>query len=178
MIINQLNSEIRGDGLIDIDFQAVTNDIKDVVRLSHLMNIDISTDGFCSGCGDGGCEEYREPIYGGAYYDEDGDLIYIKKVIYNKPVIIIMWSDGTKTRSTCSKEDIWNPELGLSLGVLKKTMGQEFVNKLFRDWAVEASTFDMMEGESPVKVLTLKEVRKNAKDTKDASEFLDKIQQK
>lgn len=174
MIITSLNSNIR-DGFVDIDLQAVTNDIKDVVRLSSMMDVDISTEAFCSCYDCDGCEEYKEPIYGGAYYDEDGELIYIKKVIYSKPAVIIMWSDGTKTRSTCSKEDVWNPELGLSLGVLKKTMGQEFVNKLFRDWAVEASTFDMMEGESPVKVITLKEVRKNAKDSKDATEFVKKL---
>lgn len=174
MIITSLNSNVR-DGLVDINLQAVTDDIEDVVRLSSMMNMDTSTDVFCSCYGCEGCKEYKEPIYGGAYYDEDGELIYIKKVIYSKPAVIIMWSDGTKTRSTCSKEDVWNPELGLSLGVLKKTMGQEFVNKLFRDWAVEASTFDMMEGESPVKVVTLKEVRKNAKDSKDATEFVKKL---
>lgn len=174
MIITSLNSNIR-DGLVDIDLQAITDDIKDVVRLSAMMDVDISTDAFCICYECEGCKEYKEPIYGGAYYDEDGELIYIKKVIYNKPAVIIMWSDGTKTRSTCAKEDVWNPELGLSLGVLKKTMGQEFVNKLFRDWAVEASTFDMMEGESSVKVLTLKEVRKNAKDSKDATEFVKKL---
>lgn len=175
MIITSLNSSIRDDGSVDINLQAVTDDVKDVVRLSSMMDVDISTDAFCSCCECDGYEEYREPIYGGAYYDEDGELIYIKKVIYSKPAVIIMWSDGTKTRSTCSKEDVWNPELGLSLGVLKKTMGQEFVNKLFRDWAVEASAFDMMEGESSVKILTLKEVRKNAKDSKDAAEFVKKL---
>lgn len=174
MIITSLNSNIR-DGFVDINLQAITDDVKDVIRLSSMMDVDISTDAFCNCDGCDGCEEYKEPIYGGAYYDEDGELIYIKKVIYSKPAVIIMWSDGTKTRSTCSKEDVWNPELGLSLGVLKKTMGQEFVNKLFRDWAVEASTFDMMEGESPVKVVTLKEVRKNAKDSKDATEFVKKL---
>lgn len=174
MIITSLNSNVR-DGLVDIGLQAITDDIKDVVRLSAMMDVDISTDAFCSCYECEGCKEYKEPIYGGAYYDEDGELIYIKKVIYSKPAVIIMWSDGTKTRSTCAKEDVWNPELGLSLGVLKKTMGQEFVNKLFRDWAVEASTFDMMEGESSVKVLTLKEVRKNAKDSKDATEFVKKL---
>ena len=174
MIITSLNSNVR-DGLVDIGLQAITDDIKDVVRLSAMMDVDISTDAFCSCYECEGCKEYKEPIYGGAYYDEDGELIYIKKVIYSKPAVIIMWSDGTKTRSTCAKEDVWNPELGLSLGVLKKTMGQEFVNKLFRDWAVEASTFDMMEGESPVKVVTLKEVRKNAKDSKDATEFVKKL---
>lgn len=174
MIITSLNSNVR-DGLVDIDLQAITDDVKDVVRLSAMMDVDISTDAFCSCYKCEGYKEYKEPIYGGAYYDEDGELIYIKKVIYSKPAVIIMWSDGTKTRSTCAKEDVWNPELGLSLGVLKKTMGQEFVNKLFRDWAVEASTFDMMEGESPVKVVTLKEVRKNAKDSKDATEFVKKL---
>lgn len=174
MIITSLNSNIR-DGFVDIDLQATTNDIRDVVRLSSMMDVDISAGAFCSCYDCDGCKEYKEPIYGGAYYDEDGELIYIKKVIYSKPAVIIMWSDGTKTRSTCAKEDVWNPELGLSLGVLKKTMGQEFVNKLFRDWAVEASTFDMMEGESPVKVVTLKEVRKNAKDSKDATEFVKKL---
>ena len=130
MIIKSLTSEVKNSGDIDVYLKATTDNVEEVVRLSSMMSDDFSTCDLCDCCCDD--MEYKEPIYGGAYYDEDGELIYIERVIYNKPVVIIMWSDGTKTRSTCSKEDVWNPELGLSLGVLKKAMGQDFVNKLLQ----------------------------------------------
>ena len=123
-------------------------------------------------------EEIRpEPIFGGAYYCPCcGDLIYIKKVIYNKPAVIVIWSDNTKTRSTCDKDDIWNPELGLMLCVMKKMQGQEFVSKLFRDWAIEVSGSELATEEKPIpKTITLKDVRRNLKDFKDAKEFEEKV---
>ena len=122
-------------------------------------------------------ENPPEPLFGGAYYCNCcGELIYIEKVVYSKPHVIVFWSDGTKTRSTCDKEDIWNPELGLTLSVLKKTQGQTFVSKLFRDWSIEISGTELAAEENPkAKTITLKDVRKNIKDFNDASTFVNKI---
>lgn len=59
-----------------------------------------------------------------------GDLIYmrptssvhIKDVIFNDPATIVFWSDGTKTVCTCSEQDIYDPEKGLALCVMKKML--------------------------------------------------------
>ena len=61
-------------------------------------------------------------------------LIYIKKVIYNKPAIIVFWSDDTKTVSVCAEEDTFDVEKGLLIAVLKKLTSTEYILNLFEDW--------------------------------------------
>jgi len=46
--------------------------------------------------------------------------VYIKQVLYNTPATIVFWSDNTKTVAKCQKEDIYNPETGLMICILKK----------------------------------------------------------
>ena len=48
--------------------------------------------------------------------------VNIKNVIFNNPATIVFWSDGTKTVCVCSKEDTYDPEKGLALCVMKKTL--------------------------------------------------------
>lgn len=92
---------------------------------------------------------HKDALYGGAYC-ENGDLIYIEKVIHNGPACIVLWSDGDKTISTCDAEDNYNAEMGLLICVLKKLMGNKWVAKLFLDWGVTG-----------YKVRTLTDVRKD-----------------
>lgn len=73
-------------------------------------------------------------MFGGAFFDENNELIYIKKVIYNKPATIVFWSDNTKTISKCGEGDNYNPEMGLALAVMKKLVSNEFVSKTLHDW--------------------------------------------
>jgi hypothetical protein len=63
--------------------------------------------------------------------------IYIKKVIYNDPATIILWSDGTKTSSKCDERDVYNPELGLTIAFLKRLFGSNYTTKLLKDWIPE-----------------------------------------
>src|SRR5258706_613618 len=60
----------------------------------------------------------------------------IKQVIINDRTVIINWKDGTKSRSTCDVEDIFNPELGFAIAVIKKLIGKKrytgFVEKALR----------------------------------------------
>lgn len=51
--------------------------------------------------------------------------IKIKKVIYNNPATIVMWSDGTKTVVKCSKRDTYDPEKGLVMAIAKKSFGNK-----------------------------------------------------
>ena len=113
----------------------------------------------------------------GGYFTVDGKDVYITKVIYNKPVVIVFWSDGTKTRSTCDDQDIWNTELGLSLCVMKKLIGQDSVSKLIQDWNVTSSPVEIADADDrrPPKIVTLKDVRKNHKEEKEAEKFAKRL---
>lgn len=59
----------------------------------------------------------------------------IKDVIYNNPATIILWSDGTKTVVKCQPCDIYNPEIGLTMCVLKKLCcNKGNFNDIFNKW--------------------------------------------
>ena len=60
--------------------------------------------------------------------------IRIEKVIYNNPVTVVIWSDGTKTISKCSPEDVYSPETGVALCMLKRFFGNNKIRDLFNDW--------------------------------------------
>ena len=62
--------------------------------------------------------------------------IYINRVIYSNPAVIVFWSDGTKTVAKCSKQDTYNPEFGLLLCYCYRTIGKEKVAKLIHDWVM------------------------------------------
>jgi len=62
----------------------------------------------------------------------------IKKVIFNKPATIVLWEDGTKTVVKCSDKDIWNPEKGLAMCLIKKICGNDnSYHKIFKKWIPE-----------------------------------------
>lgn len=173
MIIENVNINNNIDcDEIKVELTGYASSIEEAIDMNNFIGEDLV---YCDE--ESYCEDVPEPIFGGAYYCPCcGDLIYIKKVIYNKPAVIVIWSDNTKTRSTCDKDDIWNPELGLMLCVMKKMQGQEFVSKLFRDWAIELSGSELATEENPIpKTITLKDVRRNLKDFKDAKEFEEKV---
>lgn len=72
--------------------------------------------------------------FGSYYEDDNGNVTYIKEVIYNDPAVVVIWNDGTKTVSKCDYGDNFNPEFGLILCVLKKIVGNEQVAKLLMNW--------------------------------------------
>ena len=72
--------------------------------------------------------------FGSYYEDDNGNVIYIREVIYNDPAVVVIWNDGTKTVSKCDYGDNFNPEFGLILCVLKKVIGNEQVAKLLMNW--------------------------------------------
>ena len=98
-------------------------------------------------------KERKTGIFGGYYTLLDGKDVYITKVIYNKPVVVVFWSDGIKTRSTCDKEDVWNPEFGLTLCIMKRFLSNKQLNMLYRDWFIEESYTHNL-------TRTLKDIRK------------------
>jgi hypothetical protein len=56
----------------------------------------------------------------------------IKKIIVRESVTIILWSDGTKTRSTCAPDDTFDPAIGLGQCLLKKVYGKRKIASLVK----------------------------------------------
>ena len=61
----------------------------------------------------------------GKTYWEKSNLPKIKKVIFNNPATIIIWSDKTKTVVKCMEGDTWDPEKGFMAAYLTKILGQK-----------------------------------------------------
>ena len=60
----------------------------------------------------------------------------IKKVIYNDPATIILWSDHTKTVVQCQEGDVYDPEKGLAMAIAKKALGNTSrkLNDVLHKW--------------------------------------------
>lgn len=75
-------------------------------------------------------------------YRKDGLYLIpgIAKVIYNPPATIILWSDKTKTVVKCCENDIYDPEKGFAMAVIKKLCGNDsaLFHKLFKTWVLES----------------------------------------
>lgn len=61
--------------------------------------------------------------------------IKIKKVIFNNPATIIIWSDGSKTVVKVQNGEEYDPEKGMSLCCAKKLLGNKSnFNNEFKKW--------------------------------------------
>lgn len=103
----------------------------------------------------------NQPLFGGAWYDRNGKLLYITRVLYNKPATIVFWSDGEKTVAKCAKEDTYSAETGLAMAILKKVLGGTTVAKTFTDW---------LPADEKTKQVDLKDLRAKKRKTKKESE--------
>lgn len=45
------------------------------------------------------------------------------RCVLNDPATILFWPDGTKTVVKCQEDDVWDPEKGIALAMLKKYFG-------------------------------------------------------
>lgn len=61
-------------------------------------------------------------------------------MIYNPPATIILWENKTKTVVKCCETDIYDPEKGFAMAVIKKLCGNEsaLFHKLFKTWVLES----------------------------------------
>ena len=75
----------------------------------------------------------------------------IDRVIFNDPATIILWKDGSKTVVKRSEDDIWDPEKGFCMAVIKKLYGCTSFIKRF------------MEPEEEMPILTVEEACENLK---------------
>lgn len=68
----------------------------------------------------------------------------IKKVIFNDPATIVYWADGTKTVVKCSENDIFDPEKGLAMAIVKKAFGNDnSFHKIFKKWLPKEQEEDL-----------------------------------
>ena len=66
------------------------------------------------------------------------DYPSIKKVIFNDPATVVIWSDGTKTVVKCQPGDVYSKELGLAMCISKKYLGNKGnFNEVFKKWIPE-----------------------------------------
>ena len=66
---------------------------------------------------------------------EDIRIPCIKKIIFNEPATIVIWSDKTKTISKVCKGDIYDKKTGLCVCIAKKALGGNGkINKLIKNF--------------------------------------------
>ena len=99
-------------------------------------------------------------IPGNFYIEKNGStkMIYIKKVLYNNPVTVVWWSDGTVTRNRCPENVTYNPDTGLLFCITKRLLGNNDVAEIFNAWSLPENE------EADNAYITLKDVRKTLRE--------------
>lgn len=91
--------------------------------------------------------------------------VNIRKVIFNNPATIVLWSDGTKTVVKCGPDDIFDKEKGLAMAIVKKMAGNDSrFHKIFKKWCKPDETNE----DAGVYAKVLKELDQVAAQTKDS----------
>ena len=61
--------------------------------------------------------------------------VSIRKVIFNDPATVVLWSDGTKTVVKCGPEDKFDTEKGLAMAIVKRMAGNDnSFHKVFKQY--------------------------------------------
>lgn len=93
--------------------------------------------------------------------------VSIRKVIFNDPATIVLWSDGTKTVVKCGPEDSYDMEKGLAMAIVKKMAGNDNrFHKVFKQYPKKkkkepgsvGSIADMMTGLNQAAAIATKTV--------------------
>lgn len=83
---------------------------------------------------------FREIIKSGGINAGYGIMSYskipkIKNVIFNYPATIVFWADGDKTVVKCQNDDVFDPEKGLAMAIIKKMNGGKGnYCEIFKPW--------------------------------------------
>ena len=69
----------------------------------------------------------------------------IKNVIFNYPATIVLWNDGTKTVVKAQGDDVYDPEKGLTMAIVKKLLGNQgnYYNEL-KKWLPKEEKVDFI----------------------------------
>ncbi len=97
--------------------------------------------------------------------------VSIRKVIFNDPATVVLWSDGTKTVVKCGPEDSYDMEKGLAMAIVKKMAGNDNrFHKVFKQYPKKkkkvpgsvGAISDMMAGLNQAAAITTKTVHELA----------------
>lgn len=97
--------------------------------------------------------------------------VSIRKVIFNDPATIVLWSDGTKTVVKCGPEDSYDMEKGLAMAIVKKMAGNDNrFHKVFKQYTKKkkkepgsvSAISDMMAGLNQAAAIATKTVHELA----------------
>ena len=97
--------------------------------------------------------------------------VSIRKVIFNDPATIVLWSDGSKTVVKCGPEDTFDMEKGLAMAIVKKMAGNDNrFHKVFKQYPKKkkkepgsvGSIMDMMAGLNQAAAIATKTVHELA----------------
>lgn len=97
--------------------------------------------------------------------------VSIRKVIFNDPATIVLWSDGSKTVVKCGPEDSYDMEKGLAMAIVKKMAGNDnHFHKVFKQYTKKkkkepgsvGSITDMMAGLNQAAAIATKTVHELA----------------
>ena len=97
--------------------------------------------------------------------------VSIRKVIFNDPATIVLWSDGTKTVVKCGPEDTFDMEKGLAMAIVKKMAGNDNrFHKVFKQYTKKkkkepgsiGSILDIMAGLNQAAAIATKTVHELA----------------
>lgn len=100
--------------------------------------------------------------------------VSIRKVIFNDPATIVLWSDGTKTVVKCGPEDTFDMEKGLAMAIIKKMAGNDNrFHKVFKQYTKKkkkepgsiGSISDIMAGLNQAAAIATKTVHELARIT-------------
>ena len=100
--------------------------------------------------------------------------VSIRKVIFNDPATIVLWSDGTKTVVKCGPEDTFDMEKGLAMAIVKKMAGNDNrFHKVFKQYTKKkkkepgsiGSISDIMAGLNQAAAIATKTVHELARIT-------------
>lgn len=90
--------------------------------------------------------------------------VSIRKVIFNDPATVVLWSDGTKTVVKCGPDDIFDKEKGFAMAIVKKMAGNDSrFHKVFKKWCKPDETNE----DAGAYAKVLKELNQVAAQTKD-----------
>ena len=97
--------------------------------------------------------------------------VSIRKVIFNDPATIVLWSDGSKTVVKCGPEDTYDMEKGLAMAIVKKMAGNDNrFHKVFKQYTKKkkkepgsvSAISDMMAGLNQAAAIATKTVHELA----------------
>ena len=97
--------------------------------------------------------------------------VSIRKVIFNDPATVVLWSDGTKTVVKCGPEDTYDMAQGLAMAIVKKMAGndnrfhkvfKQYLKKKKKESGSIGSISDMMAGLKQAAAITTESMHKLA----------------